>query len=692
MKSIKYILTMGLGFVAASVTNAARYDPPESGGPATVMVNQSDVLVAPTATELINANPEFSDFFKVKGWQVNIDTTPSINPIDGYQTQLKTLQINTPYIDLSDILLKKLNRGALYLNGGTAITASISTTDVFSLCATLGANFAGSFAFGNLTFTAASNVLTVSDGVNSTTASLSATETQTMVFIQNSSGSTLYINGEQVATESLTFTAGTFGITGGTGLISRIKIFNIDLSAEGALYTVANYTAGIDEPPALKGAATQTNTDPDLGANTSGGWSGSIGTKGVWTAGSYVSYIYNADLTGDSEAASLGISSAVDFTTKFYGTESSSAIGGFYNNALNLNDFAGKTVSIHYSFYIKRMQNVYTHFGIFAPRNNAVYPARTIAEYSASDLPYNQWVKIEDTVLFDVAYGVSNTLNKIGFGNSKNNIDISAAAFRIANFQLEVRSVAALSLSNYTLNGKVLDTSGSGNDATVSGLLAGDCDAEIGALYKAFTGNAATASFSGYVPTVQAFGDALRAALNSDGTAYTNTYQYEDDITVLTEWTDGEFKVLDENGDLIYWVSTQWGAQMGGDYTTNDATDLNAKIFYTCPENEVNGTGKGREWIEYVHDDVSARTIYEHAQGITGSPTPTIGGIIIQPNFSGTTVGGTSIQSIFGKNALDAPSGYQFIYLKASPTNLEKTKTAYPIWRTIRPIPVQGGN
>ena len=156
-----------------------------------------------------------------------------------------------------------------------------------------------------------------------------------------------------------------------------------------------------------------------------------------------------------------------------------------------------------------------------------------------------------------------------------------------------------------------------------------------------------------------------------------------------TEWTDGEFKVLDASGNLIYWVSTQWGAQMGGEYETNPATDLNAKIFYTSPENEVNGSGKGREWIEYVHNNTNARTIYEHAQTITGSSTPTIGGIIIQPNFTGSTVGGTSIQSIFGKNAKNAPQGNQYIYLKCSPTSIEKTKDGLPVWRTVVPQPIQ---
>ena len=144
-----------------------------------------------------------------------------------------------------------------------------------------------------------------------------------------------------------------------------------------------------------------------------------------------------------------------------------------------------------------------------------------------------------------------------------------------------------------------------------------------------------------------------------------------------TSWTDSEFKILDADGNLIYWVSTQWGTQMGGEYESNPATDLNAKIFYTSPDNEANGSGKGREWIEYVHNNTNARTIYEHAKQITGSANPTISGIVIQPDWSNGDV-----QSAF-KN------GKSFIHLKCSPTSIEKTKDGLPVWRTVVPQPIQ---
>ena len=176
----------------------------------------------------------------------------------------------------------------------------------------------------------------------------------------------------------------------------------------------------------------------------------------------------------------------------------------------------------------------------------------------------------------------------------------------------------------------------------------------------------------------------LKRTLSSSG-ATLSMYNYTVYYANFIYWTDAEFKVLDPEGNLIYWVSTQWGAQMGADYATHPAADLNAKIYYTSPDNEANGAGKGREWIEYVHNDTNARTIFEHAHTITGVANPTIGGIIIKPNFDGTTVGGTVIKEIFGKD-----NGNQYIFLKCSPITIEKSASGYAIWRTIVPVAIQG--
>lgn len=177
----------------------------------------------------------------------------------------------------------------------------------------------------------------------------------------------------------------------------------------------------------------------------------------------------------------------------------------------------------------------------------------------------------------------------------------------------------------------------------------------------------------------------LTPTTNSDGSTFTTTYSYTDNSVVFTFWTDCEFKVLDANKNLVYWVSTQYGAQMGTDYASNPAADLNAKIYYTLADTS---DPDNRNWIQFVYNASTARSIYEHAQTVSGDPTPTIGGIMIQPNFGGTTVGGTKISTLFGTVQGDAPQGYSYVILRASPTSLEKTPSGDTIWRPVKPIPI----
>lgn len=342
------------------------------------------------------------------------------------------------------------------------------------------------------------------------------------------------------------------------------------------------------------------NADLNMGASTSGGWANATATKGCWSAnkgGWSCYYVNNYDLTGDTQAASLGITYAVALAnTDLSGVSITQQL---YNNKIDLSNYAGRRVKIAYSFYAKKIYDGSTTLAL-ATLGTVSNNLKHIESWT-SQLVLNSWVKLEDTIYYTVPARTDGAVQRIGFVST-----------------------------------------------------------------KADNGSVALANFS-----FQVFEEA------------------EYSVPKNTEWTDGEFKVLDADDNLIYWVSTQWGAQMGGEYESNPATDLNAKIFYTSPDNEANGSGKGREWIEYVHNSANARTIYEHAKQITGSANPTISGIIIQPNFTGATVGGTSIQSIFGKNSLNAPQGNQYIYLKCSPTSIEKTKDGLPVWRTVVPQPIQ---
>ena len=178
----------------------------------------------------------------------------------------------------------------------------------------------------------------------------------------------------------------------------------------------------------------------------------------------------------------------------------------------------------------------------------------------------------------------------------------------------------------------------------------------------------------------------LTPTTNSDGSAYTTTYSYTDTSVTFTYWTDCEFKVLDADQNLVYWVSTQRGAQFqNSDYATNPATDLNAKIYYTIADTH---DPDNRNWVLFEYNATNARSIYEHAQKVSGNSTPTIGGIVIQPNFKGTTVGGTQISTLFGTVQGNAPQGYSYVICRASPTSLEKTAGGDCIWRPVKPIPI----
>lgn len=372
-----------------------------------------------------------------------------------------------------------------------------------------------------------------------------------------------------------------------------------DFKEANAIPNLGGYQINIDTTPSVNAYdATETktfedlifvNSDPNMGASVSGGYTGVGKTRGAWTSsdGSKfgTKYISNADLTGDTEAASLGIEYAIDYTS-YYTSDAGATSGALRINYFDFKAYGGQTVKIKISFYAKKISDDNNPITIWTNGLSADSRAG-IKNFARRLFNFETWTKVEEIVDFTV---IGSDLSKpITIGCQGGD----TGSYRIANFNLSI---------------------------------------------------------------VQA-------------------KEYE--TTKNTSWTDGEFKILDADGNLIYWVSTQWGAQMGGEYESNPATDLNAKIFYTSPENENNGSGKGREWIEYVHNSTNARTIYEHAKLITGSANPTISGIVIQPDWSNGDV----------KTAFK--NGKSFIHLKCSPTSIEKTKDGLPVWRTVVPQPIQ---
>ena len=248
--------------------------------------------------------------------------------------------------------------------------------------------------------------------------------------------------------------------------IAGVKIFNADLSGLGFCYGVRDFLEGGREADFLL-KAIHRNADCNLGATTSGGWSGTKGTRGVWTGGLYVSYVSNADLSEDVEAANLGISNAVDLTTQYYGFATGHATGGMYNNSLSLKDFAGKTVAIHLSFCAKKTQNIALGLGIFADKRPDGVNAIAIKEFPPSAFAYNQWVRVDETVSFAVPEYAGDA--RVGFYNTREtSLNQSAGAFRIANFVFEIAGAVA-SFEPCGNSNELKDASLNQNDAFASG-------------------------------------------------------------------------------------------------------------------------------------------------------------------------------------------------------------------------------
>ncbi|MBR4598315.1 MAG: hypothetical protein IKO42_07975, partial [Opitutales bacterium] len=250
--------------------------------------------------------------------------------------------------------------------------------------------------------------------------------------------------------------------------LANVKIFNADLSEFSFCYGVSDFLEGRREPDVLLNGISR-NTDYNLGATTSGGWSGSTGTKGSWVAGSYLSYIYNADLSGDADAASFGIENAVDFATTVDGSSTSSPMGGLYNKVLNLKYFAGETISIHLSFYAKRLINSdNTSLGLFLTHAPGSGSSILLKRLSSSQLPHNQWVKVDETLTFEVPNYPSTENAYIGWLGARANSSQAGGSFRMANFVFEIAGAVA-SFGSCANSNELKDMSLNNNDAIASG-------------------------------------------------------------------------------------------------------------------------------------------------------------------------------------------------------------------------------
>ena len=288
---------------------------------------------------------------------------------------------------------------------------------------------------------------------------------------------------------------------------------------------------------------------------------------------------------------------------------------------------------------------------------------------SANDIASKSEVLHKNQNLNDVANKATARTNLDVFSKAETTAEIKNTAFTVGSYLIVVDTTPTVNRIDPT-EVRTINMSGiTYNKTTLTGA----------------TTQATTTAQNEIKTTYTAKYDRVRLN-NGNGTADLVSLSYY--IPKFTAWTDCEFKVMD-GSSLIYWVSTQRGAQMNTSYEGNGAVDLNAKIYYTCAEYY-----ESRRWIEFQYDPVHSRSIYEHARRYTGYSTPTIGGIVIQPNMTGKTKGGRDISSIFGTTVNNATK-YSYVYLKCSPTNFDAKSGAQgnerhaPIWRPIVPQPIQ---
>ena len=282
-----------------------------------------------------------------------------------------------------------------------------------------------------------------------------------------SSGSWTGISASEIATPR------TFYVGNGSGYaLSRVKIFNFDMTAEGAPYTVADYAAGIEPSPVLM-LGTPATTDPTMGASTGEGWtqgavSNTTGTSGDWKFGNRTTYIKNRELSQSDYDGGLpaDITSAVDFKTE-YAIGVSLATSMLYD-AVDFERYAGTSQKCRVSFWL-RNNAAETSTSVDGMAIGMGYNKALQLKLSERDkYPFNQWVLVDEIVDFTFPSGLAAWSMRIGISahGTPNGSDLYGVS--IADFKFEVIG-ANLALSDAADASQIRDKSGNGNHALISG-------------------------------------------------------------------------------------------------------------------------------------------------------------------------------------------------------------------------------
>lgn len=464
--------TSALGGIATSKTSA---------------ISEVDAAKAEAVGEISTIKSEVETAGAEAKAEIAADLANAKSEIDTWSDQGERFAKNEA--DISALELGKANSGYLELNKGTVSSASASLALPLSFCAVLGADFANQISVGNFVLSLNSNrILTFSDGIKSISSSALTPATHAVcVAIGNDGSAKVFVDNPFAPNQSgsgfvlTTSTGCVLGTSADIGSLSNFRVFNFDMSADGAPCTVEEYMSGKPLKPGVLEARLY-NADPDMGASTNGGWNNASGTKGDWTfykgtanyEGKHLATV-NLD---ETDAEEVGSSCAVDFSTGSNLNYAGARVR-FCNNKMKLDNYAGKKIKVHISFYAKKLSAIGS---LGVSYDTTAYNSKSIKAYGVSNFNSDTWTKIDEIIEFTVDSGTYKGKSVGIFAAEGTDTDVGA--YRIANFKFEVLGTALLALENYTFNGEVLDISSNANHATVTGKVKGTNDNAVETLFQ----------------------------------------------------------------------------------------------------------------------------------------------------------------------------------------------------------------
>lgn len=479
------------------------FEPPTDYN-STVMVNKTFQFVSPTVEELTAANPILTYNSNIAQASAATAQTAATNAAQSattaQQAAAQAVEITDPEGWRTDtramiarLTLTKSDSGTLYFTGGTATATPNLAFDTLSVLFKTDFDFSVDqtsavfypFILGTRNsgkyFTCAQGgnvlrVMTVDVNTNDvvsfgyfTLTDISAVATGRLnslafVFKKLANGNahvSLFVNGTAILngistavpysvlpnSASVNTWAGTISSASkGTVGYSDFRIFNFDVSATDAPYTLADYQAGKRLPPFLS-SGVYVKSNPDVDTQ----YTPAAGKLGTTTQGTLAKSDNGYTLT-------LTEGSTRRFWFKF-----------------------DKKYPAGTWFRVRR--GALTWDGMETTGSRISQTALNVGTSTTS--PYTIAVSnLPTSKAVDVVFQTPIEANMVGF-IVWNGADVSTATVSIPYFEFEVLG-ANVALENYTIARNVTtklikDASGNGNDATVSGDVAGDMDAGIAA-------------------------------------------------------------------------------------------------------------------------------------------------------------------------------------------------------------------